>query len=156
MYLFSQFACTTVYGPPQKCCVHYITEQQEKGQHLIPECLWDTSPVWQGKSKRLLSFLFLYCAEKQLCEGLFFFFFFWFLITTLFPRCPPLFHVSVPRLPGLWLCIGARVGEAAHTDNLPHSVFSGREPGNVEPCECAERGVGTRYNLQVIFIFEYQ
>lgn len=74
MYLFSQFACTTVYGPPQKCCVHCITEQQEKGQHLILECLWDSSTVWQGKSKKLFSFLFFYNAEKQLCEGVFFFF----------------------------------------------------------------------------------
>lgn len=122
MYLFSPFACTTVCGPPQKCCVHCITEQQEKGQHLILECLWDTSTVWQGKSERLLSFLFFYSAEKQLYEGLFFFS--WFFITMLFPRCPPLFHVSCSRLPGLWLCVGACVGEAAHVDNLPHSVFT--------------------------------
>lgn len=39
----------------------------------ILECLWDTSVVWQGKSKRLLSVLFSYNGEKQLCEGLGFF-----------------------------------------------------------------------------------
>lgn len=124
MYLFSQFACTRVCGPPQKCCVHCITEQQEKGQHLIIECLWDTSTVWQGKSKRLLSFLFFNSAEKQLCEGFWFFFvvFHYHVISSFI--CPPSSHGSCPTLPGLWLRIGACVGEAAHIENLPHSVFT--------------------------------
>lgn len=105
---------------------------------------------------REIAFIFHFFnnAEKQLCEGLFFFS--WFFTTTLFPRCPPLFHVSFPRLAGLWLCIGACVGEAAHIDHLPHSVFSSCELGNVERCACAELGVGTSYNLQVIIIFKYQ
>lgn len=99
-------------------------------------------------------FHFFYNAEKQLCEGLFFFS--WVFTATLFPCCPPLFHVSCPRLAGLWLCLGSGVGEAAHVDHLPHSMFPSPKTGNGEHCVPAEHGLGTRYNLQVIVIFKYQ
>lgn len=47
-----------------------------------------------------------------------------------------------------WCCCGG--GSSAQ---LPHSSC---EPGSAERCVRAEHGVGTKYNLQVIFIFKYQ
>lgn len=43
-----------------------------------------------------------------------------FFTTTLFPPCPPLFGVSCPRLPGLWLCIGAGVGRQLSSSATLH------------------------------------
>lgn len=76
----------------------------------------------RGSQKDCFHFYFFTVLKNSCVKG--YSFFPWFFITMLFPRCPPLFHVSYPRLPGLWLCIGVYVGEAAHVDNLPHSMFT--------------------------------
>lgn len=122
VFIFSVCLHYSLWTPSEMlCALHHWTA----GKGAAPDA---GMPVGHqhsvaGEVKKIaFIFIFLQCWKTVVWRVILFFP--CFFITMLLPRCPPLFHVSCPRLPGLWLCIGVYVGEAAHVDNLPHSMFT--------------------------------